>query len=80
MCARPVVIGDFSAPKPHRECWSQKVWRRERNFANRVVVRKPLQALPSAKITAGRIHSSLRGQRRGRRKVGSETGTSASIS
>lgn len=27
--AKPVVICDFSAPKPGEECWSQKGWRRE---------------------------------------------------
>jgi hypothetical protein len=50
---------------------------RERNwdptvFANRVVVRKPLQAFPFGQHAAGRIQSSLRGRRDGRRKVGSD--------
>ena len=30
LCAMPVVIGDFSAPKPDRESWPRKDWRRER--------------------------------------------------
>ncbi len=56
-------------------------WRRERNwdptfFANRVVWRNILQALPlAADGTAGRLHSSLRGRRWGRRKVGPEEGS-----
>jgi hypothetical protein len=50
-CAKPAVIANFNASIPDRESWSQQDWRRERNwdptvFANRVVVCKPLQALP----------------------------------
>jgi len=51
------------------ECLAAATWRRERNrnptfFANRVVWRNVLQALPlAADGTAGRLHSSLRGRR-----------------
>jgi hypothetical protein len=47
-------------------------------FANRVVVRKPLQAFPFG-LTAGRIHSSLRGRRQAAARWG-QKGTGASIS
>src|SRR5688500_6420872 len=59
-------------------------WRRERNwdptvFANRVVIRKPLQAL-SFGDTAGRIHSSLRGRREAAARWGQNRELDASIS